>query len=1331
MGLNWDKFRALEGDVRRNFELLVRALVQRSYGHCGSLRSKRQQPGVEFHLQLTHDCALATAGRWFGWQCKWYDLPPTRAFGATRRADIAEGIRLSKLHIPGLTDFVLCLRELPTSDDVDWYFGLDTEMHLHLWADEEIEARLSGEAEVIRSTFFGELVLTVASLAEAHSRSIAPIRNRWVPGLNVATRVDLDLRAALLQPGSMGPIRAQAENLRSLAESVTLTLPSLADDERSLRAARTVVHDLCSLAADLAALSDAADEQRPADAVAGISSIAPPEVRIFELRHLARKLRLRRHFEAPAISSIEAELRWAVALIRDLRELIQTHCLAVVADAGQGKSHLAAELTAPHEGLPAGVFVMGSVLRAGGTLDDVAARVPGLGISRFDDLLAGLNAAGARIGARIPLVIDGLNEAERPTDWRALLAELGPVLGKFDNVLVVVTLRTDARNELLPTDLSTKVLQWRELEVDDLVSRYFAHYQIQADELALPFGWFANPLFLRIFCEATNPEHIHPVGVEAIPISLVGVFELYRERAVERIRQRLQLPPGYIEKKLAKVAQALWERGARILRFDDVQAIMDESDREWEHSLVRALEDEGILWRRGGDTWAEQRSAVLFDAFAGYLIADSLIATLTPDDLQAALRSDGLWDRLVGPGETHPLANDVMTGLVGLVPRRLWRRHLWTFANDAGRRAALLRCVLIESSLLDNETVDALAHLLKEVSAPRHTSYHPFDRLWEVRAGPGHLLNARFLDRVLRSLPVTERDGRWTEWVRARAEEIEADLERLSDVWVRTDRRSESDDLNAVAVAWLLTSTVNSVRDKASQTLHRYGLPDPDRMFQLANAFLDVDDMYVVERVLGVSYGVATSHQMPDPGGTFERAQRTFLTRLLADFCGSEATHPTSHLLVRRYVTGLFHFARQLHPGSSPTSGVPLVFAPGDTPAPIDSLDVRHDEVMGSIHMDFGNYSIGALFEGRGNYDYEHPAYKAGMAEVRGRIWELGWRRDGLGKVDAEIDEQRYRQIGRHRAVERYGKKYGWVAYYELAGRIEEGSTGHPSGVGLPHASFDVDPTFVPEPAPLALDLVGWADSGSSDEETWMRTAPVEVPTTFLLPEAIEGIDGPWVLVDAFMQNENKSTGREVFGFLRGLLVEDDVLDTVLSALHSEPYLGNNFIPDSPTSNSVFAGEIPWTERFINDANLGEGLPPYHGQIRRDWREPGHVVELLAHTFSFEARRPETTPAKGYSIVSASIALENGLRLRRHTLDLVELDGRHASLSRGAPAGFTGHTLYVRRDVLARHSRGRTLIQFFWGERRTRNDWSDEKPWAKAVFDDRAYIWRHASSLKP
>jgi hypothetical protein len=77
-----------------------------------------------------------------------------------------------------LTDWVLWTRRPLTAGDQTWFYGLETYMRLHLWAAAEVEEHLSGDAEVLRSTYFGELVLTPKDLAEMHEVAVAPILRR-------------------------------------------------------------------------------------------------------------------------------------------------------------------------------------------------------------------------------------------------------------------------------------------------------------------------------------------------------------------------------------------------------------------------------------------------------------------------------------------------------------------------------------------------------------------------------------------------------------------------------------------------------------------------------------------------------------------------------------------------------------------------------------------------------------------------------------------------------------------------------------------------------------------------------------------------------------------------------------------------------------------------------------------------------------------------------------------------------------------------------------------------------------------------------------------------
>ena len=146
-------------------------------------------------------------------------------------------------------------------------------------------------------------------------------------------------------------------------------------------------------------------------------------------------------------------------------------------------------------------------------------------------------------------------------------------------------------------------MTWHGTEVDEVVRRYFEHYRIDPRSSRLPMALFSIPLFVRLFCEAVNPEAAKPVGVEALPSSPVAVFELYLGQTAQRLRTRPghpTLPQGHVEKKLAHFARQLWEQGARELPFEKTLEVIDNAGVTWDDSLVHALEDEGVLSATAG-----------------------------------------------------------------------------------------------------------------------------------------------------------------------------------------------------------------------------------------------------------------------------------------------------------------------------------------------------------------------------------------------------------------------------------------------------------------------------------------------------------------------------------------------------------------------------------------------------------------------------------------------------------------------------------------------------------------------------------------------------------
>ena len=1324
----------LPGAADKNFEALTRAIVSRRYGGLGTLRERRNQPGVEFYLRVEHPGALGDPGRIWGWSCKWFILGHDNELTRGQRDQIEESVDKAIKYVDGLTDFVLCLPQRPAKKDEEWIDGLGPARGIStkLWATENFGAELSGFDE-LRSTFFGELVLSPDALAKAHERSVAPVKARWVPPLHTSNHVERRINRVLQSPTSfdwldehVGAIAARTEALRDVLADI--------DDDVARASATDVADDLGRFVADLRAIVDAAQSRRPMEVRERVADLQPPATSPRKLRALVFELRKRRMPAALAVTGVGAEIRDVIWWLQDAHADAQTPLIAVVAAAGLGKTHLAAQLTAPAGRPTAGVFIQGGRLRAGGSLDDLARRIPGLKVENFEDLLEALNSAGARAGVRIPLVIDGLNEAEKPLEWRTLLDELAPILGDYPNVLLIITLREALATQAVPDVVASMELEWYKSEVTTIVDAYFGHYRINAAGAWLPIGMFRNPLFVRMYCEAANYDREAPVGVEALPTSLVGVFELYRDAVIQRLAQdsaRVPVPADQIKRRLAALALEMWTRGVRRLPSDDAKAILDAGETNWDEGLFRRLEEEGVLFREEVDGGDDTETGLLFDRFAGYLIADGLLARMAYAEVDDRLAEATLWKFLLGE-DNHPFGEDVAISLIGLLPRRFSGHHLWRLAPEEHRSWALAQELDSESEFIDDGTVDELATLVVSRKVPGSSEYwyrHPFDRLWEVRTSPAHRLNANFLDRVLRLLGLPERDRNWTEWVRYRDGGLLVDsLKELIGYWTEILDRVEGDDLDALAIVWLLTSTNNDVRDLATKALQRYGRPEPKRLFDLATRMLDVDDPYVVERIVGAAFGAASTHQMPDPGGPFEHALAAWLIELNDHFLAGGST-PTSHELLRSYIRATFELAGTLHPGAVPGGIDPfaLTFAAMALAPVMADDDMNAEESNSTFGMDFENYVIGSAIDGRQNYDFDHAAFRRARGEVMARVWELGWREVLLGDVDRAITEAASRFERMRAKVERYGKKYGWIAYYELIGRLTDVGHNRDRWVGGGrNVTPDIDPTFPDEPPVAPVQLPEWAPASPTDDEAWLRTGAVEVSTELWSPEEIYGVTGGWLLVEGFL--EHRRDGRKVFGFFRTLLLEPGDVDLALETVDGREYPGNDFFPELPTMRGVFAGETPWSPRF--EVRFEDGYDSYsRSALRRDWHDEGIALGQVAVELSTGEGGSRTVLERSYDVPSFEFAARFGLRQLPGTLDLVGFDGVRASATFRAEGPWRGHLLFLRRDLVVDFAGDRRIMQVAWGEREVTVEWSSVPPWVRAVHQTYEHIWRHIRVL--
>lgn len=1303
---NWNVFSKLPGAADENFEKLCRSLVRRQYGRFGRFKQLANQPGVEFHLQLTESCDLGVPPRWIGWQCKWYELANGQDLGAARRNKIIEGMKKTRRHVPGVTDWKLWTHHTLTKRDQEWFFALEKdrfpELKLELLTATDIEDLLVGPGTLLRETYFGELVLTPALLAEQYKLAAAPFKRQYQPEVHVVVGAEEKILRRLGGQSAW-------ESLEKLSSALKTNCTDIASLTEQLKPEiKTEVELLLDRVTGLANLLDslhAALGKGDFDAVQQMLASNPSQPARYD--RLLSKLRGARSGGAPLAANLVADVHAVSSALRSLERSIGVRAFAVLAAAGEGKSELAVKVAQADGEFPGGVLLLGKNLHAGQGFDDLvsAFKISGKPAESFDRLVEAVDAAGQRAGKRLPIVIDGLNEAEDPRNWMDELSRADELLKDFPYVLLIVTLRNEFAQMCLPEEFPHVEHNGFHEDTQTAIDKYFEYYKIDATDADLPIEFLQHPLTLRIFCEVANPRRQHLVGVEALPSSLASLFEAHFNKVAERVAHLSSTAHRIYQEEvhdaLQKIARLLWESNTRSVEFLAARKAVGDKGL-WDASVIRALESEGVLVRTTSEEGG-QGIAFSYDLMAGHMMARHL---LSRPALAQWLQSDEgrAHFQFRKPG-SHTFAYDVFQALVGLYPRRLGGRQLWRDLSDENLvMNALLLTALSDPRHIGRETVERFARAMQE---SKKFARIAFTRLRSIRAARAHPFDMDFLHCVLLAMPNTQRDLFWTEWVRERSEEVEVDFKFLSTRWESGDL-DEREIRRARWVMWTLTSTSRSLRDVATKTLYKFAAKRPGEFFQLAVESIAVSDPYVPERMFAAAYGAALTTwsdiNAVEMRGALLRVAREIYQAMFAP----SATHPTWHALYQQYCLGVIAIARMLDPACLSEDEAAHLLPPfSNLPSPFENIPQYDPAVIecakrSAIRMDFGNYTMGRLIPGRSNYDDSNPEYQRVLPAIVSRMLVLGYDPEQFETVDRQMNSGPRMGNDKHK-VDRYGKKYGWIAYFEMWGvryaqglLAEERST-RPSDV-------DIDPTFPLEAVSLELplpDLFSGQPTGTGD---WIVRGPQPDYRDILEIAKIDGLTGPWVVLDGFLEQNAPADDRQVFTFLRGVLVDSGEVDRLCTLFSGLEYPGNGAIPEEPGYYYTYAGEMPFSSiPGMPAADEQEGDHAEYMVSADRWSNNGVAVDIPVQKYNWESYHNVVNQGSGAALPSKRLCEALSLRYRADKWDLHDASGV-ASLYREVGeygSQISGSFSYLRRDLLDSYltQSGKALVWLIWGER--------------------------------
>lgn len=997
----------------------------------------------------------------------------------------------------------------------------------------------------------------------------------------------------------------------------------------------------------------------------------------------------------------------------------------------------------------------------------------------IDDVIQALDIYGEVHGVRVPIIIDGLNETTfnrmfSPI-WGNHLSGFSSKVAGTKNLVLITTCRKSYKNRIW-NDTKGKdfhyLFGFDDYEtIHEAVSKYFNKYNLKADLFFARLEKFKDPIFLKIFCEIKNPNRksTQEIAVNVDEESTYDIFQQYLSQVNARISRSnpiLKESENFLFAALSTLARFLWINNLREIPLDTFFQLIDGSAKyEKDKSKAEILIHEGLVVTRDIRDKNEFISFT-YDILAGYLVAEYLIKT----ESLKQFTSDKFIKKIVAEDRQHPLFEDVVFAVCMLLPQlkstsmhelivsNKWSKftktkffyYLPSVLKKVFDRRLMFeeRAFSISVSTLfklpagyvlerDLELVTRLFH----GSDQNKTTF--LDLSFKTLSDVVHPLNARFFSRLIESMSMSQRDLIWTEYVRKKTHDFESLITEFETQCISRGPESsivtQKQKLLLHIIVWVLTCTNRSLRDHATRALYHFGRKFPSDFFDKVCDTLSFNDPYVWERTLCALYGVTMAEHRSFTSNVFQKTLLPEFAKKIYNLVFAEqAKHSTTHILARDYARRTIEIALIHHPTVLSQTEIlnlrpPYKFGGIRNPGEHDYGD-RDFDYSGPIQMDFSNYTIGRIVKDGGSYSNPPEKVKV-RKQIYWRIYDLGWNEALFKEAERGVSNDSYYHGRTERAkVERYGKKYSWIAFFENAGLRSDLGLLDDRWDRFRMSNADIDPSF---PCKLENKLFFKHDTlgdRSISLFEWYSKGDMPFIEEYLSIKNPEGAPGEWICLDGFLCQEDVPAERRRFTFLRGLLVEEKDYEEIMHLLAAQN-LGGRWLPEKHENYYTYAGEMYYCEDSMKDnvssleftlatkkVKIKKGEPGYYHRLIWDTEDPSTVkkdfpdeietevsevkefeVLLPVMEYNWENYHSQYNEAGQTTVVGKEIASLLQLVSQPDTFDLFELSGTRASLNFHYYQDYNNNHnfVYLRKDLLDRFLAARKLkfIRAIWGER--------------------------------
>lgn len=718
--------------------------------------------------------------------------------------------------------------------------------------------------------------------------------------------------------------------------------------------------------------------------------------------------------------------------------------LIVTGDAAVGKSHLLADNVEKMEQLGHPIlFVLGQQFLP--TKEPLQQIVENFGYTiSVEEFLYQFDMFSEKRGKRGCIIIDALNETGLNSFWKTQLQLMTSKITKYKNIGIVFSIRSTYVNGILPENF-TEQNNFQIYNHDGIttaedyeIEKFENYFGLDRGELLKIYPEFISPLFLKL--AAISSLMPNSSKKKLTWERLINQYTKHIEKEIST-EHRLNYDGKYLKSIIEYISHEMLNTHSNFLNY---QKIKSDIARKLDYDMASSRQylDELIkenLFSKFTNFDGEEKIHFTYEKIRDFFIANDITSKFDHNvETFGIVIQELLANSEYGVAEIlfFMLPNNKNVEITDFIENK---------DDFYDLESSFIESIPWRTASLNSKSIK---DVLNDISISDHLMVKFLNKQFLLAIDTESPFNSEWLTAYLLPLPNDLRDYVWTTRISNRYYSFALQF-------IRRIRRNytthSSSQLNLALkqLVWLLSSVDGAVRDDATKLISLILIRKPKLLKRFLEFFNDVSDLYIRERLYAAIFGTIVKledHQVIESTAEF----------IYISIFNQDEVVP--NVLLRDYARQSIEFA--LSKGLCKNIDKTLIVPPYQsrwydfefTNDDVDSYVKKYENIGkyegNSVYRikssmiteygrgtgaygDFGRYIFGSRLSPWGNQfndqDLSNIAFK--------RIFEIGFSPNLHGYFDntRSSNYDRY-----NHSIERIGKKYQWIAYYEILAKLAD-----------------------------------------------------------------------------------------------------------------------------------------------------------------------------------------------------------------------------------------------------------------------------------------------------